>query len=62
VDDFVSVGSWRATLGVMARYVIDLFKHVMCSNSSTLVLEIVSTVSSAFSETNVQDLYLDEIL
>ena len=62
MDDFVPVGSWRATLVLMARCVIDLFKHDMCSNSSTLALEIVSTISSAFSETNVQALYSDEIL
>jgi len=62
VDDFISVGSWQATLGVMARCVINLVKHDMCSNSSTLALEIVSTVLSDFSETNVHALYSDEML
>ena len=61
-DDFIAFGSWRATLGVMARCVVNMIKHDMCSNSSNHALELSSTVSSSFAEENIQALFTNEIL
>jgi len=61
-DDFVSIGCWRAALEVMARCTIELIKHDMCSNSSSLKLEIADTVASSFQHANPSALYSDDVL
>ena len=35
---YLLLGSWRATIGVIARTVIDSIKHDMCSNSNAFTL------------------------
>ena len=61
-NDFVSVSSWRATLGVMARCVIDMVKHDMCSNPSSISLEIATTIKLSFREGNINDMYMNEMI
>ena len=60
--DIIQIGSWRATLGVMARCVIELIKHDMCSDSSSLTMEFTATVKSSFSETNSMAVFPSDML
>ena len=62
VDGYISRGRWRATLGVLARCVIDLIKNDMCSDSTSSSLEISTRVESSFTEEDISALYSSEML
>ena len=61
-ERYMLLGSWQGTMGVIARAVIDLIKHDMCSDSSTVTLEISQTINLVFVETKIRSLYKPEML
>ena len=61
-NDFISKGRWRATLGVLARCIIDLIKNDMCSGSTSSILEMTEMVQSSFTEPNVFAVYSTDLL
>lgn len=50
---FMLLGSWRGTMGLISRIIIDLIKHDMCSDSSKVTLEISNTINLMFAETHI---------
>lgn len=44
LEKYLLIGSWYATLEVLARFVIDMIKCDMCANFSKTTLEIESIV------------------
>ena len=60
--NFASVGSWRATLGVIVRCGIDLIKYNMFLNSNSFTLEVSVTIKALFTRETIGALYSDEMV